>query len=252
MNAIIVDDEPDGIRTLQKLVQRHCPRVKIAATCANADAAKEQIELLKPDLLFLDIQMPGKSGLELLTELTRKDFEVIFVTAYNDYILQALQFSAADYLLKPVDEDRLCEAVDRAEKRLAEGKKDEQTAALLHNLTKSGNPFEMRLCLPTLKGFMILKLDEILYCEAERSYTIFHIVGGKTVTVSKPLIDYDQLLKDTSFFRVHKSFFINLLHIKEYQKGEGGMVIMSNNAEIEVSRRKKEIFLQKVKEVFKY
>ena len=123
MNAIIVDDEPDGIRTLQKLVQRHCPRVKIAATCANADAAKEQIELLKPDLLFLDIQMPGKSGLELLTELTRKDFEVIFVTAYNDYILQALQFSAADYLLKPVDEDRLCEAVDRAEKRLAEGKK---------------------------------------------------------------------------------------------------------------------------------
>ena len=99
---------------------------------------------------------------------------------------------------------------------------------------------------------MILKLDEILYCEAERSYTIFHIVGGKTVTVSKPLIDYDQLLKDTSFFRVHKSFFINLLHVKEYQKGEGGMVIMSNNAEIEVSRRKKEIFLQKVKEVFKY
>jgi two-component system LytT family response regulator len=252
MKAILVDDEPDGIRTLQKMLERHCPQVTIEATCNNATLAKQQVEESQPDVLFLDIQMPGKSGLELLTEIPEKNFEVIFVTAHNEYMLQALQYSAADYLLKPVDEDRLIEAVQRVEKRLEAGKKEERTETLLHNLSKAGNPSEMRLCLPTLKGFIILKLDDIIYCEAERSYTAFHLESGKTVTVSKPLLDYETLLKDTSFLRIHKSFLINLHHVKEYQRGEGGLVIMSNNAEIEVSRRKKEQFLVKIKEAFRY
>jgi len=251
MKAILVDDEPDGIRTLEKMLARYCPTVQVAATCSNAVTAKQQIELLKPDVVFLDIQMPGKTGLELLTELGAKDFEVIFVTAYNEYMLQALQYSAADYLLKPVDEERLIEAVQRVEKRLEEGKKEEQTSTLMHNLAQTGNPSEMRLCLPTLKGFIVLKLEEIIYCEAERSYTVFHLDQGKTVTVSKPLLEYDQLLRDTSFLRIHKSFLVNLLHVKEYQRGEGGIVILSDGAEIEVSRRKKDEFLMKVKEVFR-
>jgi two-component system LytT family response regulator len=252
MKAILVDDEGDGIRTLQKLLARHCPQVEVAATCTNAVAAKQQIDLIKPDVVFLDIQMPGKTGLELLTEIETKNFEVVFVTAYNEYMLQALQYSAADYLLKPVDEDRLVEAVQRVERRIAEGKREEQTGALLHNLSKAGDPTQMRLCLPTIKGFLVLKLEEIIYCEAERSYTVFHLGGGKTVTVSKPLLDYDSLLQDTSFLRIHKSFLINLLHVKEYQRGEGGLVIMSDGAEIEVSRRKKDEFLMKIKEVFRY
>ena len=251
MKAVLIDDEMDGIRTLQSMLQRHCPQVQVAGTSTNALAARQLIESVKPDVVFLDIQMPGKTGLELLTEMTPKDFEVIFVTAYNEYMLQALQFSAADYLLKPVDEDRLIEAVERAQARLAEGKKEERDDALLHNLGHSGNPAEMRLCLPTLKGFIIVKLEEIIYCEAERSYTIFHLQNGKTVMVSKPLLEYDTLLKDTSFLRIHKSFLINMLHVREYQRGEGGIVIMSNLAELEVSRRKKDIFLMKVKEVFK-
>ncbi len=252
MKAILVDDEPDGIRTLQKLLERHCPGVKIEATCANAAIAKKQIEAIKPDVVFLDIQMPGQTGLEMIAELTDKNFEIIFVTAHNEYILQALQYSAADYLLKPVDEDRLIEAVQRAEKRLKEGKKEELTETLLHNLSNKGNPTEMRLCLPTLKGFIILKLDEIIYCEAERSYTIFHLEANKSVIVSKPLLDYENLLGDAGFLRIHKSFLINLRHVKEYQRGEGGTVIMNNNSEIEVSRRKKEQFLLKIKEIYKY
>jgi two-component system LytT family response regulator len=252
MQAILVDDEPDGIRTLQKMLELHCPDVKVVATCSNATIAKQKILQLEPEVVFLDIQMPGKSGLDLLTELAGKHFEVIFVTAHNEYMLQALQYSAADYLLKPVDEDRLVEAVQRVEKRLETGKREEHSKALLHNLSKAGNPMEMRLCLPTLKGFSILKLDEIIYCEAERSYTVFHLDGNRTVTVSRPLLEYDQILQDTSFLRIHKSFLINLHHVKEYQRGEGGLVIMSNNAEIEVSRRKKELFLMKVKEVFRY
>jgi len=251
MKAIIVDDEPDGIRTLQKMLEFHCPNVQVVAACSGVDAAKQQIAASHPDVVFLDIQMPGKNGLDLLTELNEKEFEVIFVTAHNEYLLQALQYSAADYLLKPVDEDRLVEAVQRAEKRLQPGN-TERTKALLHNLNTAGNPSEMRLCLPTLKGFIILKLDDIIYCEAERSYTKFYLDGGKTVAASKPLLEYDQVLKDTYFFRVHKSFLINLHHVKEYQRGEGGMVIMSNNDEIEVSRRKKDQFLTRIKEVFRY
>jgi two-component system LytT family response regulator len=252
MKAILVDDEPDGIKTLQKLLERHCPSVTIAAACSNASVAKQQIETLKPDVVFLDIQMPGKSGIEMIGELREKKFEIIFVTAHNEYMLQALQYSAADYLLKPVDEDRLIEAVQRAEKRLQEGKKEELTETLLYNIGKAGQPSEMRLCLPTLKGFIILKLDDIIYCEAERSYTVFHLAEKKPVTVSKPLLEYENILDDTSFFRIHKSFLINLKHVKEYQRGEGGTVIMSNNAEIEVSRRKKEQFMLKIKEIYRH
>ena len=204
------------------MLELHCPQVDVMSTCSNAIAAKQQIKELHPDVVFLDIQMPGKSGLELLSELPIKNFEVIFVTAHNEYILQALQYSAADYLLKPVDEDRLIEAVQRVGKKLGTDRKDDRTDVLLHNLGKTGNPSEMRLCLPTLKGFIVLKLDEIIYCEAERSYTIFHLEGNRTVTVSKPLFDYDVLLKDTTFLRIHKSYLINLLHVKEYQRGERG------------------------------
>lgn len=252
MRAIIVDDEPDGIRTLRKLLELNCPEVEIAATCTDAFLAKQKMEQLQPDVVFLDVQMPGKSGLDILSELSERNFEVIFVTAHNEYILQALQFSAVDYLMKPVDEDRLVEAVQRVKKRLHQEKSNENTEVLLHNIHKATSPLEMRLCLPTLKGFTILKLEEIIYCEAQRSYTVFHLVNNKTLMVSKPLFDYDKLLSDTIFFRVHKSFLINLMHVKEYVRGEGGTVVMSNNMEIEVSRRKKEQFLSKVRESFKF
>jgi two-component system LytT family response regulator len=252
MKAILVDDEPDGIRALKKMLEIHCPQVNVMATCSNAMMAIQQIREICPDVVFLDIQMPGKSGLDLLRDVADQCFEIIFVTAHNEYMLQALQYSAADYLLKPVDEDRLIEAVQRVEKRLESGRREEHNEALMYNLSKAGSPGEMRLCLPTLKGFIVLKLEDIIYCEAERSYTVFHFDGNKTVTVSKPLLDYDNLLKDTSFLRIHKSFLINLLHVKEYQRGEGGVVIMSNNAEIEVSRRKKDQFLMRIKEIFRY
>jgi two-component system LytT family response regulator len=184
--------------------------------------------------------------------LSEKNFEVIFVTAHNEYMLQALQFSAADYLLKPVDEDRLTEAVLRVEKKLDEKSDNTNVEALLHNIHRAGTPNEMKLCIPTLKGFMVLKLEDIIVCEAERNYTLFHLLNKKQVTASRTLLDYEEILKDTTFLRVHKSFLINLQHVTEYQRGEGGVVIMSNGMEIEVSRRKKDNFLAKVKEVFRY
>lgn len=251
MKAVIVDDEADGIRTLKKMLEKHCANITVAGVCSDAMAAEELIMSNDPDIVFLDINMPGKTGFDLLAEMPRKKFEVIFVTAHNEYMLKALQFSAADYLLKPVDEDRLTEAVDRVEKRLQSGK-EERTQTLMHNLTAIGSPNEMKLCLPTIKGFMILKLDDIIYCEAERSYTLFHLTNNKVVTVSKPLSAYDRILEDSSFLRIHKSFLINLHHIKEYQRGEGGLAVMSNDAQLEVSRRRKEIFLMKVNQFFRH
>lgn len=252
MRAILVDDEPDGIRTLKKLLEMNCPEVEIVATCSNTFDAVNKIQELKPDLIFLDIRMPNKSGLDMLAEISEIDFEVIFVTAHNEYMLQALQFSAVDYLMKPVDEDRLQEAVQRVEKRLKGKKNEGRTEVLLHNINKAGYPLEMRLCLPTQKGFTIVKLEEIIYCEAQRSYTLFRLINNKSIIISKPLFDYDKLLADTVFLRVHKSFLINLMHIKEYMRGEGGTVVMSDGMEVEISRRKKEQFLDKVKEFFKY
>ena len=252
MRAMLVDDEKDGIRTLKKLLELNCPEVEIVATCFSAGEARQKLDETQPDVVFLDVQMPGKSGLDMLAELPEKNFEVIFVTAHNEYMLQALQFSAVDYLMKPVDEDRLVEAIQRVNQKIGQEKNTGQAEALLHNLNKARLPQDMRLCLPTLKGFTIVKLEEIIYCEAERSYTIFFFFNNKTVTISKPLYDYEQLLADTIFLRIHKSFLINLLHVKEYVRGIGGTVVMSNGMEIEVSRRKKELFLAKVKEFFKY
>jgi len=252
MRAILIDDEPIGIRTVKKLLELNCPEVEVVATCTDAETGKQKIQELHPDVVFLDIQMPEKSGLDMLAEIPEKKFEVIFVTAYNEYILQALQFSAVDYLMKPVDEDRLVEAVQRVKKRLQKESISDTTETLVHNITKAVSPLEMRLCLPTLKGFTILKLDEIIYCEAQRSYTVFYLSAGKNIMVSKPLFDYDRLLAGTSFFRIHKSFLINLVHVKEYLRGDGGTVVMSNNMELEVSRRKKEQFLNTIKEAFRY
>jgi two-component system, LytTR family, response regulator len=252
MRAILIDDEPIGIRTVKKLLELNCPEVEVVATCTDAESGKQKIDQLKPDVIFLDIQMPEKNGLDMLAEIPERNFEVIFVTAHNEYILQALQFSAVDYLMKPVDEDRIVEAVHRVKKRLFKEKVPDATETFIHNMTKAVSPSDMRLCLPTLKGFTILKLDEIIYCEAQRSYTVFYLVQGKNIMVSKPLFDYDELLAGTTFFRIHKSFLVNLVHVREYLRGDGGTVIMSNNMELEVSRRKKDQFLSRIKESFKY
>jgi len=251
MRALIVDDEFDGVSILHRMLTLNCKQVQVVGTCVNALEAKQQAEQLQPDLIFMDVQMPGKNGFELLSEMDARNFEVIFVTAHNQYMLQALQFSAADYLLKPVDEDRLIEAMQRVEKRLMEKGDDKNIDTLLYNLQRTGYPNEMKLCIPTLKGFVVLKLDDIIVCEAEKNYTIIHLRDKKPLIVSRPLMEYERILEGTSFLRVHKTWLINLQHVNEYHRGEGGVVIMSNGAEVEISRRKKEQFLARIRGVFR-
>lgn len=252
MRAIITDDEILSIGTLKKLLEMKCPQVSVVAECENADQTRQQIAALQPDVVFLDIAMPGKSGLTMLAEMEPIDFEVIFVTAYDEYSMQAIHYSAVDYLLKPVDEQRLAEAVARAEKRLQQRRLSDTVQTLVYNLTQASSAANMKICIPTLKGFQVVAMNDIVCCEADNSYTNFFLTDGSRICSAKTLLDYELLLQASSFIRVHKSYLVNLQHIKEYRRGDGGTVTMNNGMEIEVSRRKKDAFLEQVKKVFKY
>ena len=252
IRTIIVDDEPRGLNTLKKLLQDYCPEIKIVAECTNADDAKEKIELMAPQLVFLDISLPGKNSFDMLAELDELNFEIIFVTAYNEYTLQALHYSAVDYLMKPIDEDLLIEAIKRAKKRIALNNINHNASALLHNVEKIQSPQEMKLCIHSLKGFQVVDLKDIFYCEASGSYTNFYFSDNHIICTAKTILEYEEMLKDAGFVRIHKSCLVNLLHVKEYIRGEGGSVILSNGTTVEVSRRKKEFFLAKMKEFYKF
>ncbi len=252
IKAIITDDEVRSVETLRKLLEIHCPSVKVVAECNSAAETQKQILLQQPDLLFLDIAMPGKSGFDLLNEMEQIPFEIIFITAYNEFMLQAFRFSAIDYILKPIDEELLIKAVDRVERRLHTAANPVSIEVLKYNLKNMQHPQEMKVCIPHTKGFLLVHLADIIYCQADNTYTTFYLTTGKPLVSSRSIIDFELLLQDSSFCRIHKSFLVNMLHIKEYIKGEGGSVVLSNDTELEVSRRKKDHFLARIKEYYKF
>lgn len=252
LKSILVDDEPRGLSSMQKLLELNCPDVEITAMCSSVDEAIEKIKGQKPDLVFLDISMPAKNGFDLLKELNDSYFEVIFVTAYNQFMIEAFHFSAIDYLLKPVDDELLIDAVKRARKRIIEKAGSKNIETFLHNMQAKKSPQKMKLCVSSLKGFQVVELDDILYAESSGNYTNLYFNNQQMICTSKPMHEYEELLEDSGFIRIHKSYLVNLLHVKEYVRGEGGSVILSNNKEIEVSRRKKDQFLNKMKAFYKF
>jgi len=251
ISTLLVDDEQRGLSSLRKLIELNCPGLEIVGECRDAATALTSIQSLHPQLLFLDIAMPGRNGFDLLNDLPALDLEIIFVTAFNQYAIQAFQYSAVDYLLKPVKEQLLIQAVERATQRISRQQDTENLRVLQHNLQKAQKPVEMKLCIPGIKGFQFIQLSDIIYCEARSTYTIFHLVNRQDIVSSKSILEYEQLLGDSLFCRVHKSYLINLVHVREYIRGEGGTVILSNNKEVEVSRRKKEQFIGLIREHFK-
>jgi len=252
LKAIIIDDEPRGISSMERLLQINCPEVQIVASCTDPEEAIALIRNHDPDLLFLDIAMPVKNGFELLKELKGSRFEVIFVTAHNQYMIEAFHFSAIDYLLKPVEDNLLVDAVERAKQRITEKSGNKNIETFLHNLTQKQSPQKMRLCVPSLKGFQVIELDEILYADSSGNYTNLHFANNKIVCTSKPMHEYEKLLEDAGFVRIHKSILVNLMHVKEYLRGEGGSVILSNGQVVEVARRKKDLLMAKMKEYYKF
>lgn len=252
IRTILVDDELRGLNTLKKLLQEYCPDIKIVAECTDAESAKEKLELLEPQLVFLDISLPDKTSFDILADMDKVNFEIIFVTAHDQYTLQAFHYSAIDYLMKPIDEDLLIDAVRRAVRRITATSINDNISTLLHNLQKTQTPQDMKLCVPSVKGFQVVDLKDILYCEASGSYTNLFFTDKHIICSAKTIHEYEDLLSDAGFVRIHKSFLVNLQHVKEYVRGEGGVILLSNDKEVEVSRRKKEFFLMRMKEFYKY
>ncbi len=245
LKTIIVEDESRGRNALRALLLSNSS-IKFIGEASNVDEAKVLIETNEPDLVLLDIEMPYKNGFDLLAELPNRKFDVIFTTAYDTYAIKAIKFSAMDYLLKPIDPEELILAIEKTiEKRSKNDYKPQnQINNLLENL-RTINLQNLKLSLPTSDGSLFLSIDEIIRFESDASYTRFFILNEqKPILVSKTLKDYDDILQDYGFCRVHHSRVINLKHIKKYIKGEGGIAVMIDGSEVEISRRKKESFLK--------
>lgn len=244
IRSIIVDDEVKSQESLKKILISFCKNVEVLALCQNVASAKEAIAQFKPDVVFLDVQMQRETGFDLLSSLNTIDFDVIFTTAHSEYALQAIKYSAIDYLLKPIDVEDLQRALDRVERK-HQVDFSEQVRQLLQNL-KIGAPEKFKLTLPTSDGLIFVQASEILYCKASGNYTEIFMQNKIKHLISRPLKEYDDLLSAQNFFRVHHSYLINLSFIKSYVRGEGGYVIMSDDNSIDVSRRKKEAFLERI------
>jgi two-component system LytT family response regulator len=238
LNALIVDDEESGAKGLGKLLTRYCPGVTLVGTAQSADEAEQKISALQPDLLFLDIEMPLGNGFDLLNRIKNKNFEVIFTTAYSQYAIKAFKHNAIDYLLKPVEPEELMAAVNRCAEKIGKEstnlKKIENLLLALRQPKKVNN-----LPVHTQEGIIYLETETVTRLEAYGNYTIIYLTGGRKFVSSRTLKEYEELLSEQQFFRVHKSNLINLSHVKQYMKGEGGEVLMSDGSLIEVSRYKK-------------
>jgi two-component system, LytTR family, response regulator len=251
ITALIVDDEQRSRTVVSELIKKYCPLIKLLGECSSTAVAKEKIKELSPKLVFLDISMPGQNAFEMLQELGEVYFEIIFITAHSSYSIQAFRYSAVDYLLKPVQEDLFIKAVQKAQQKLGDKVVNSRLATLLHNFSNESNPYGKRICIPGIKGFQVIQVNEIMYLEAESCYTNFYLADKRKITSAKTLADYEEIIDEPGFLRVHKSFVVNLNYIKEYVKGDGGYILLNDGKEIEVSRRKKDFFLSKMKELFK-
>lgn len=243
LKAILVDDEQDSRQILASYLSKYCPDVELLATCKNIKEGLEAIKKHQPDLLFLDIEMPYGTGFDLLEQVEEVDFETVFVTAYDNYAIQALNMSAAYYLLKPVDIDELVAAVDKIKSERIESNESFHVQVLLDNI-KQENDRPKKIMLPTFEGFEIVPIDDIIYCEADDNFTKFHLKQGKPLLISKTLKYFEDTLPMTKFVRIHRSSLINTDFVVRYTKGKGGYVTMANNAELEVSSKKKAQFLE--------
>lgn len=244
ISSFIVDDEKKSIFSLEMLLEKYCPEINVIGTAEFVDQAIERINKLKPDLVFLDITMPDGDGFDVLENVDFKSFEVIFVTAYNQYALKAFEFSAIHYLLKPVDYLELQKAVERFEHIKSKDVFNEKMQVLRDSLENK----HQKIILPSFDGLEIINLDEIIKCEADSNYTVFFLTNDRKIIVSKSLNNFEKILSDIYFCRVHKKHLINLKHVKHYIKGKSGTIIMQDGSNVYVSESKKKYFINRLKE----
>lgn len=241
IKAVLIDDEPKNLFILQKLIEDYCEGIVVADTASDAAAGIEVIKKAKPDLLFLDIVMPGKNAFEMLSELMPIDFEVIFVTAFDNYAIKALKIGALDYLLKPVSIDDLRLAVKKVKGRITSGNRSSVQKFLNDSAGQTLTKFRLNV----RDGFIYLDVQTILYCQSEGALTYFHQSDGKKVVASGTLKQFEQELPQNLFVRIHHSVIVNLAHIVSYTKGRGGFVTLSDGTNLDVAQRRRDLFLNK-------
>ncbi len=244
MRALLVDDEPKNVRILKTLLENYCPQVNIIGEAGDAEAAFAAIKTLQPELVFLDIEMPYGNAFDLLNKLMPVNFEVIFITAFDNYSLKAFKYSALDYLLKPVDIEELKVAVNKAIGKIHSHQLNHQIEHLISNF-RSGQTLLQKIALPTVDGIVFLNVADIIRCEANGNYTYFYLDNKDKVIASKNIKEYEDILPAAIFCRIHNSHIINLNRVKKYHKGRGGYLIMEDGSNLEVASRRRDEFLAK-------
>lgn len=249
MKALIIEDEQKSREMLSEILKKYYPQIAILGLAKNVAEAVELIEKTKPNLLFLDISMPDGTGFDVLEKTLGHKFDIIFTTATDKHALKAIKYSACDYLLKPIDLDELDSAIKRLEqKRSSYIPSMDNLQFLIQNLKRADDNYS-KITLPTGNAFEIVPVKDIIRCEADGSYTNFFLVGGKKLMVSASLKHYEDLLPENDFIRIHHHHLVNMNHVIRFLKEDGGYAIMSDNSKLEISRRKKDAFLERLNAV---
>lgn len=239
--VLIIDDENPTRDFIRKMLESFDLKLDIYTDGENVQSGIEAIERIQPDIVLLDIQMPDGNGFDVLKSISNKSFEIIFITAFQEFAVQAIKFSALDYILKPIDADELRNAVTNALQMLSHKKDENQFNALQNNIQPH---LKRKLVLKTQESIFVVEIDDIVHCEADKNYTFFYLNDGKKILVSKTLKDYDTLLAGLQFFRVHQSHLINLNCVERYDKHDGGSVILKDGTAIPLSPAKKDQFFK--------
>ena len=249
IRTIIIDDELSAVNVLATLLKKKCKAdVEVVATSTSPFEGRSLIEQYKPDLVFLDIEMPGMTGVDLVRSFNDPDFRVVFVTAYDEYAVEAFRLSAVDYLLKPVGPESVVATIEKIKEDIRKNQTNiSEPLQQLEKLLSLHSPDnENKIGIAMADKIVFISIADIIYCEANSSYTYVYLKDGGKMVASKPLGDFEVLLMNHRFFRIHHSYLINLNRIKEFQRHDGGYVIMENNMQLEVSRRKHNEFLDAI------
>lgn len=240
ITAILIDDERNALDVLVWQLKNYCPDVTVLACCNNVQEAIQEISTHKPDLVFLDIEMPVQSGFSLLETFEDPDFDVIFTTAYNQYAIKAFKFSAFDYLLKPIDADDLKETVARyiGRKRVSIREQIKELALQLQPKPPG------KIAIPTNDGLVMFRPEQIIRCESESNYSKVFLDNGKKLIVAKTLKELEEVLEPYQFYRIHHSHLINLGHVQSYTRYDGGFVLMSDGTEVSLAKNRKQGFIE--------
>ncbi|MBP6089725.1 MAG: response regulator transcription factor [Crocinitomicaceae bacterium] len=245
IKAIIIDDEAHARESLTNVIHQYCQEITVIGSGENVADAIALINRFSPDIVFLDIDLPNGNGFTLFEHITSPNFETIFTTAYEEYAIKAFRVAALDYLTKPIDFRQLIEAVERFRTKQKVELKEQRIELLLENLSNKPTEFN-KLVLPDYDGYTLIKVSDIIYCKADGSYTEIYLLNGKTITTSKLLKVVEELLPSQTFYRIHKSYVVNMNLIKRYNKSEGHQVLMENNTLLDVSDRNKKEFIERL------